>query len=145
MARLGYPYYCRIVAPHLGLNGLGSSDFNEFVEKVIHARPGFVSEMYFSFIKNGITHIGKHENLSADLTIILDSLDVKYDSNILLNSAPVNVSMKKKTKLEWDKDLKSLVTKLELPALLHFDYITDSEREELGIVDFKARHPALLA
>ena len=53
--------------PNAILNGLGSDDFNQFIKNVVHKRPGYVSELFFSYTKPGITFIGKTENLTDDL------------------------------------------------------------------------------
>lgn len=125
------------------LNGLGDADFNTFVRNVVRTRPGFVSELYFSFTKPGISFIGKTENLIDDLISVLHHLDLTFDEHALRSAPKVNVSKTPASAIEWDPDLRQIVTRLELPALLHFGYLTAAEREELGIVEDLASHPAL--
>lgn len=125
------------------LNGLGDPDFNTFVRNVVRARPGFVSELYFSFTKPGISFVGKTENLIDDLIAVLHYLDFTFDEHALRSAPKVNVSQAPASAIEWDTELRELMMRLELPALLHFGYLTTAEREELGIPEDLAPHPAL--
>lgn len=118
--------------PNAILNGLGNSDFNQFVRNVIQARPGYVSELMFAYTKPGISFIGKTENLREDLTHVLDLMGLKYDKATLEQTPKVNVSEVAPSAVEWDLELKRTVMKLELPALLHFQYLTEQERLDLG-------------
>ena len=119
--------------PNSVLNGLGSPDFNEFVRNVIEARPGYVSELLFAFTKPGISFIGKTENLRSDLRYVLDQLNLKYDVATIDGLEKKNVSAVSQDSIEWDSDLRQVAIWVELPALLHFDYLTATERQTLGI------------
>ncbi len=118
--------------PNSGLNRLGSKDFNQFVRNVVAERPGYVSELFFSYTKPGISFIGKTENLRADLAQVLRILDLPFDIDGVDGSPPVNVSEETSTP-EWDPKLRTTVLRLELPALVLFDYLTAAERVELGL------------
>ena len=122
--------------PNAVLNGLGSHDFNEFIWNVIQKRPGYVSELFFSYTKPGISFIGKTENLRNDLISVLEYLDLFFDKSVVLNSIEKNVSQTPKTKIEWDPQLKQTLLRLELPALVHFGYLNQIEQFELGIKKF---------
>ncbi len=119
--------------PNSMLNGLGSDDFNEFIRNVIQARPGYVSELFFSYTKPGISFIGKNENLRDDLLKVFDHLGFSIDSNSVKNSDMVNVSKVSADAIVWDPDLRKTVMMLELPALLHFGYLDRTEMRSLGV------------
>lgn len=119
--------------PNSLLNGLGSDDFNEFVGNVVEARPGYVSELYYSFTKPGIGFIGKTETLRDDLAYVLDFLGHSYSRETVLEAPRENVSKTDQAEVEWDPDLRNLVMRLELSALIHFDYLSEDDRRDLGI------------
>ncbi len=119
--------------PNSILNELGSNDFNEFVQNVVKERPGYVSELLFAYTKPGISFIGKTENIREDLADVLDILDLQYDRSMIEKSAKKNVSKTDQTEIQWDSDLRAMVMRLELPALIHFDYLTEEEKSDLGI------------
>ncbi len=122
--------------PNSILNDLGSSDFNEFLWNVIKKRPGYVSELFFSYTKPGISFIGKTENLRQDLLDVLNLLNIDVDSSDLLKSKKENESITPKSLVEWDPKLKQSIIKLELPALIHFGYLNEKEQTDLGISNF---------
>ena len=119
--------------PNSVLNGLGSSDFNEFIWNVIKERPGYVTELFFSYTKAGISFIGRYENLRQDLYDVLNILNFNIDHESLMNSQKVNVSKVLSSEVEWDPMLKETITKLELPAMIHFGYLNKDEQHELGV------------
>jgi hypothetical protein len=119
--------------PNSILNGLGSDDFNEFVRNVVNERPGYVSELYFAFTKPGISFIGKNENLRDDLAYVLDHLGLKYDRATVESSERQRVSKTPQSEVHWDPQLRETVMRLEVPALLHFDYLSQEEKDDLGI------------
>ncbi len=129
--------------PNSILNGLGSDDFNQFVSNVINKRPGYVSELYFAFTKPGINFIGKTENLSEDLMKVLDIQNLGYDKQAILDMNRVNVSKAKVKQPEWDPEIRSITMKLELPSLIHFDYLSDQEYLEMGITKRIPPHKSL--
>lgn len=78
--------------PNLALKGLGDNDFNAFVSNVVRARPGYVSELYYSFAKPGISFIGKTEHLVDDLIQVLQTLGLSIDPGAIRATVKVNVS-----------------------------------------------------
>ncbi|MFY0651338.1 MAG: sulfotransferase family 2 domain-containing protein [Cyclobacteriaceae bacterium] len=129
--------------PNSILNGLGSDDFNEFVWNVLKKRPGYVSELYFSYTKPGISFIGKKENLVSDFLKVISILDLRISRDQLLKSEAVNVSKTASSMVDWDPKLKEMVRKIELPALIHFNYLSEKERIDLGINKYISPNDAL--
>lgn len=121
--------------PNAILNGLGDDDFNTFVRNVIKKRPGYVSELYFSYTKPGINFIGQTENIVEHLIQILRSLGISVDETLIRNYPKVNVSETSPSEISWDPNLKRTVTMLELPALIHFGYLSKEEGVRLGIAE----------
>lgn len=119
--------------PNSILNSLGSNDFNEFVWNVVKKRPGYVSELFFSYTKPGISYIGKTENIRKDLYTILKTENIKVDKSSIFFSKEVNASKTQKSLVEWDPKLKKTLTKLELPALVHYGYLNELEQKKVGI------------
>ena len=125
------------------LNGLGSDDFNTFVANVVRARPGYVSELFYAYTKPGISFIGKTETLCEDMLTVLNHLGFSVDSTALTRAGKENASARSPDDLVWDNDLKRLVMQLELPALVHFDYLDYAERRTFGVPDSIVPHQAL--
>lgn len=119
--------------PNSTLNGLASDDFNQFMRNVVQARPGYVTELYYSYTKPGISFIGKTENLREDLSSVLEQLGHRVPEETIYDSPKENISKLDQSSIEWDPELKQLVTKLEINSLLHFGYLTETEKRELGI------------
>lgn len=126
------------------LNGLGSDDFNQFVRNVVRVRPGYVSELFFAFTKPGIDAIGKNENLKRDFLKIAADRGIKIDTERLEKMGKVNESKVKQDKIQWNPELRDLVMRLEMPALVHFGYLSAEERQRYAIPDDLPTHPALL-
>lgn len=129
--------------PALALKGLGDDNFNCFVSNVVRIRPGYVSELYFSFAKPGISFIGKTEHLVDDLIYVLQRLGFSIDPDAIRATEKVNVSPAPDSQVQWDPGLKRTVMRLELPALTHFDYLTDEETKGLGLSINIPPHAAL--
>ena len=119
--------------PNIVLNGLGSNDFNQFIQNVIHARPGYVSELYFSYIKPGISFVGKTENLVRDFLEVMALRGLPIDQESVKTMEPVNASKPPPEPIEWDPDLRDIVMRLELPALVHFGYLTDEDADRMRV------------
>lgn len=119
--------------PNSILNGLGSNDFNEFVRNVVNERPGYVSELFFAYTKPGISFIGKNEDLRKDLAYVLDHLGLEYDRTKIEDSPRARVSKTAQSEIQWDPELRETVLRLELPALVHFDYLSREEISEFGV------------
>lgn len=130
--------------PCSALNGLGSDDFNQFIRNVVRTRPGYVSELFFAFTKLGINAIGKNENLKNDFLKIMAMRRIPIDTAALDKMGRVNASKVKADQIHWDPELRDLVMRLEMPALVHFGYLTDTERERYGIPADLPTHPALI-
>ncbi|MFV1981557.1 MAG: hypothetical protein ACC655_10420 [Rhodothermia bacterium] len=117
-----------------GLHDCADQDFNTFVRNVTRTRPGYVSELFFSFARAGISFVGKAETLREDLAYVLRLLELDFDEAQLGNAPEVNCS--EDAPINWDPELRRLVMRLELPALLHFGYLSEDEARELGVGDF---------
>ena len=130
--------------PNAILNGLGSEDFNTFVRNVIRTRPGYVSELMFAYTKPGMTLIGRTECLRRDLARVLDRLGLPYDAALLEQKPDMLVSAPPRQELRWDTELRRTVMLLELPALIHFGYLSAAQMAELGIVEPLEPNPALM-
>ena len=117
--------------PNSVLNGLGSTDFNEFIWNVIKKRPGYVSELFMSYTKSGIDFIGRTETLHQDMLDVLTLLNLEVDSSKILGAPKVHES--RKLQVEWDPKLKEMMTRIELPALIHFGYLNEQEQRDLGL------------
>jgi len=128
--------------PNSVLNGLGSGDFNTFVRNVVQKRPGYVTELLYSFTKLGISYIGKTETLRDDLCQVFKVLELKFDPATIYESAKINASEEIDSEIHWDAGLRNLVLRLELPSLIYFDYLSNAEKIELGL-DNLPPHPAL--
>ena len=96
-------------------------------------RPGYVSELFFAFTKPGISFIGKKEDLRNDLAYVLDHLGLEYDRTLIEDSPRARVSKTAQSEIQWDPDLRETVIRLELPALVHFDYLSREEKSDFGI------------
>lgn len=119
--------------PNIALNGLGSEDFNQFVRNVAQARPGYVSELYFSYVKPGISFVGKTENLTEDFLKVLALRGLPIDQKSAETTDPMNASKPPREPIIWDPELREIVMRLELPALIHFGYLSDEEADRLGV------------
>jgi hypothetical protein len=129
--------------PNSTLNGLGSDDFNEFIHNVVQKRPGYVTELYYSYTKPGISFIGKNESLVDDLIYALDSVELSYDVDRIRNLGRVNVSETDSSEIKWDEELRRTVIALELPSLVHFGYMSDDEARQYCDVSKIPPNPAL--
>jgi len=130
--------------PNSGLNGLGSEDFNEFVWNVVKKRPGYVSELYYSYTKPGIDYVGRTETLERDLIHILRCLQVEFDEDHLRQIGRKNESKKPKKALDWDPEVRRLVEATELPALIQFGYIEQLSSQYPSALRTLPAHPALI-
>lgn len=124
--------------PNAVLNDLGSPSFNTFIENVLNTCPGYVSELFFSFTKPGISFIGKTENLVADMRTALSLSGLTPDENAL-RLPPNNSSTTFKNSIEWDLELRRSVFLSELPSILRYGYLTAEDCREYNLP------PSLLA
>ena len=114
--------------PNAILNGLGDEDFNQFIRNVIQKRPGYVSELYSIYTRPYIDFIGKTENLAQDLVKVLKFLDLDFDEEFIQTYGKVNASSLYKDKLKWDESLKTALEAIELPARIHYAYLSEAEK-----------------
>lgn len=108
--------------PNAPLNGLGNTDFNQFVRNVIRMRPAYVTEMYGWYTLPGTNFVGKQENLAEDLITVLTELDVKFDSDRIRQHQPANVTESKSTPFRWDEQLCQDLLKLEMATFRRYGY-----------------------
>lgn len=109
--------------PLAPLNGLGSYEFNEFIQNIVSVQPGYMSELYNLYTLPTISFIGKQENLVEDLVSVLHILDVKFDEDRLRAFPQLNVSSAERSlKAEWDPELCAEVTRLEYAAMRRYGY-----------------------
>ncbi len=108
--------------PNSILNGLGSSNFNYFIENVLNKCPGYVSELYSWYTSKETDFIGKQENLIDDLSCVFKLLGMSVNKMELEKIQPLNVS-RSKNKIVWDPDLLSEVKKLEVVSFKRFGYL----------------------
>ncbi len=119
-----YDYY-GFWHPNAVLNDLRSDSFNQFIEKLLNKRPGYVTEMFGWYTTAGIRAIGHTENLRQDLANILDQLQLTYDKNLLFGMEKVNVSQSKSNAIQWDPALKQEFIKTEYAGFKRYGYSTD--------------------
>lgn len=67
-----------------------SHEFNVFMKKIMDMSPGFLTKIYQEF--DGVTYLGKQENLENDLVSILETLGEKVDYNTVGEIEPLNTS-----------------------------------------------------
>ena len=108
--------------PNAILNGLGHSDFNVFVKNVINKRPGYVSELMFSYTTSEVSFIGKQESIREDLCNALSMANEKYNEDLIMSEKPFGVSMPLSSRINWNEKLKKEVIKLEWPSIVRFGY-----------------------
>ncbi|MDA9589719.1 hypothetical protein N9R65_02895 [Opitutales bacterium] len=101
------------------------NDFNRFIERILQERPGYLTNLYMSFVKNGMTYVGKTENLANDLESILQKESIKHDRDIILAQKKRNTTNHDKLKIEWDINLKKQIFHTEITSFLQFNYISD--------------------
>jgi hypothetical protein len=105
------------------LNGLGSSDINDFMKNVHASLPGYVSEMYGWYANpHWVDFIGKQESLCDDLLHVLEMLDLPHDPDRIRSMPLANVSSEEKLTIEWDRGLLDETLKLEYPAMVRYGY-----------------------
>lgn len=108
--------------PCLALNNKGHSDFRVFIENVLAAHPGFVTEMYSRYTDHGIHFVGKQENLVEDLIHVLQSLEVRVDPKYIRRIPLTNVSSELQIPMCWAENIRARVQQLEFAGLLRYGY-----------------------
>lgn len=121
--RLGNPYDVNDWHPKAFLNGLGSSDFNQFIRNVLRERPGYLSELYGWYVRPGVSFVGYQEHLVEDLLIVLRDLGLDFDETKVRSRPRVNRSSQKDgTEIIWDQNLREELLRVEAAALARFEF-----------------------
>ena len=116
--------------PNAMLNGLGSSDFNEFIYNVNRKRPGYVTELFSWYVRPGVQFVGKQENLISDLRRVLASMKVDVDVNFLRQLPHVNAVASNIPTPEWDPVLREKTLRLEYAAYVRYGYAVSEEQDD---------------
>ena len=112
------------------LNGLGSSDFNEFVFNVNRKRPGFVTELYGWYARPTTQFVGKQENLAVDLRKVLAAMKVGVELSYLQQLPHVNAVSNYIPRPEWDPALRRKTLRLEYAAYVRYGYPVNEEESQ---------------
>jgi hypothetical protein len=112
--------------PNSTLNGLGHPEFSIFIDRVLKKRPGYVTELFFSYTTPEISFIGKQENLRKDLCKALSLANEKYDEDMIMNEKPVGISNPPSLNMAWGKSQKTEALRLEWPSIVRFGYVKQS-------------------
>jgi len=156
-----YSSYYRFTQPHGGggwgeagtkqgwhvttvLNNTGNLCFEDWLMTVLKRRPGFLTWLYHSYTRPGITYIGKNEHLREHLIYILDDMGLKYDGGLIQYSKRLNVSGPKPESVNYTPELRDMVIRCELGAMIHYDYLTEKDAQRLGVNLKDAIHPSLI-
>jgi len=118
--------------PNSALNGLGSDNFETFVRNVITKRPGYVSELLFSYTPPEVRFVGKQESIRTDLVAALKQAGESFDEELIMTYKPVGVSKPELSEpIKWSPELLKKVVELEWAALVRYGYAeTHSSPEE---------------
>lgn len=108
--------------PNAVLNQLGNNEFNTFVANVLRKRPGYVSELFFSYTTPEVGFVGKQENIRIDLCNALLLGNEKFDEDLIMSSDPVGVSTPPIPEPEWHDEVRRQATKLEMAAIVRYGY-----------------------
>ncbi len=103
------------------LENLPHSNFNTFMEAVIHTHPGFLTRLFGSYTDPlHIDYVGRQECLADDLKCIFEILQIPLDSSLLTSIDRTNAS---RTPLpRWDKDIQDLLYQLEYAIFYQYGY-----------------------
>lgn len=108
--------------PNAMLNGLGSPDFNTFMDNVNRKRPGYVTEMYGWYTPPGIAFVGRQEFLREDLEKALKLMKVDCDPEYVKQLPIINQSPAKFPTPEWDPKVRRKTLLSEYAAYARFGY-----------------------
>jgi hypothetical protein len=112
------------------LNGLESSDFNEFMHQVNRKRPGYVTEMYGWYVRPGIGFVGKIESLRRDLMKVLSLMKLDLDFSKVSSAARQNETPSNIPRPEWDPAIKKATLRYECAGYARFGYQIEGEPVE---------------
>ena len=104
------------------LNGLGASDFNQFIRNVIEKRPGYVSELFGWYTRPQVDFVGKQENLKEDVIHVFRELGLDCDEEDIRSFPEFGVSKKPDQHIVWDPALKKEMLRLEHAAIVRYGY-----------------------
>jgi hypothetical protein len=111
--------------PDTLLSGLGSSDFNTFMDNVNRTRPGFVTEMYGWYVRPGIDFVGRQEKLVEDLLRVFKIMNLAVSPDRVRAIGPHNETSDRVAKPVWDPKLKAETLRLEYAGYARFGYAVD--------------------
>jgi hypothetical protein len=114
--------------PNAMLNGLGSSDFNQFMHNVNKKRPGYVTEMFGWYARPGVQFVGKQESLQEDLIQAFSMMKLDIDPAKIAAVEKLHETPSHIPKPEWDPALKRETLRLEYPGYVRFGYSTDENQ-----------------
>jgi hypothetical protein len=131
-------------SPLAMLNGLGSPDFNTFVENVNRKRPGFVTELFGRFARPSVDFIGRQENLRDDFLAALHLSGLKPDPAIVENFPRLNEASGRVPFPDWDPCVWRRTLHFEYAAYARYGYAIPDEpgapvRYEDAIIPVAAR------
>ena len=112
--------------PCAGLNGLGDTDFNQFVRNVIREQPGFVTQMYGGYTRSPVRFVGRMENLRDDLVRVLLEMGLAFDEQAIREAPPINTAFESQNTIQWEPELREQVTRLEYAGMLRYGYLTET-------------------
>ena len=117
--------------PNSMLNGVGHTDFSQFVRNMSAKRPGYVTEMFGWYTKPHIDFIGKQENLVEDLVTVLKTMDLDFNEEFVRNFGKIGVSPEPRKKIIWPDELKKEIALHEYAGMIRYGYHTTLK--ELGL------------
>jgi hypothetical protein len=116
--------------PNSVLNKLAATDFDAFVGYVQKHRPGYVSELLFSYTTPVVDFVGKQESIRDDLCTALGMAELDFDEDMVRASDRVGESKPAKPVcIRWSQSLRAEVLRNEWPSLLRYGYESDAESD----------------
>ena len=108
------------------LNGLGSADFNTFMDNVNRKRPGFVTELYGRYARADVV-VGKQETLLEDTLRIFRQMEVGGDDRIIAAIPKVNETCPASfPPPAWDRKVKQEMLRLEYAGYVRYGYSAEA-------------------
>jgi hypothetical protein len=106
--------------PNATLNGLWTPDFNKWVARVETLRPGYATELLYSFAHPRVNFVGKQENLVEDTIEVLKRMNMKFDESAVRLHQAVGTS--KTPKPKWDRRVKAMAERYEQAGIKGLGY-----------------------
>lgn len=106
------------------INGVVHSDFNEFVQSVHRAHPGFVTSLYASYTTGSAATILKNESIREDFSSINRKLQLGVPETSIFESAKYGESPKQE--IVWDQKVFEETLRLEQSCFQAFEYDTEN-------------------